>query len=65
MDLEKLDSLEDLCVTWGGYVHGIELVNTRPMDNFVTLLSLHRDRFPQLSTSYNPLPIRISKILYH
>ncbi|KAI6657828.1 hypothetical protein LOD99_570 [Oopsacas minuta] len=43
-------SLEDLCVTWGGYVHGIELVNTCPMDNFVTLLSLHRDA---LSTTFN------------
>ena len=37
------NSLEDLCVTWGGYVHGIELDNTCPMDNFVTLLSLHKD----------------------
>ena len=44
------NSLEDLCVTWGGYVHGIELVNTCPMDNFVTLLSLHRDA---LSTTFN------------
>ena len=33
--------LEDLCVSWGGYCHGIELVNTCSVDNFITLLSLH------------------------
>ena len=33
--------LEDLCVIWGGQFEGIELVNTCPVDNFITLLSLH------------------------
>ena len=37
------NSQEDLCVTWGGYVHGNELVNTYSIDNFITLLSLHKD----------------------
>ena len=33
--------LEDLCVIWGGQFEGIGLVNTCPVDNFITLLSLH------------------------
>ena len=33
--------LEDLCVIWGGQFEGIELVNTCPVDNFITLQSLH------------------------
>ena len=33
--------LEDLCVTWGGQFEGNELVNTCPVDYFITLLSLH------------------------
>ena len=33
--------LEDLCVIWGGQFEGIELANTCPVDNFITLLSLH------------------------
>ena len=33
--------LEDLCVTWGGQFEGIELINTCPVDKFITLLCLH------------------------
>ncbi|KAI6651363.1 hypothetical protein LOD99_5330 [Oopsacas minuta] len=33
--------LEDSSVTWGGQFEGSELVNTCPVDNFLTLLSLH------------------------
>ena len=34
---------EDMCVTWGGHLDGIELVNTCSIDNFITLLNLHHD----------------------
>ena len=34
--------LEEACVTWGGHCDAIELVNTCSVDNFITLLSLHK-----------------------
>ena len=34
--------IEDLCVTWGGKFNGVQLINTCSIDNFFTLLSLHR-----------------------
>ena len=33
---------EDNCVTWGGHYDGVELVNTCSIDNFITLLTLHK-----------------------
>ena len=36
-------SIEEMCATWGGHYDGVKLVNTCSIDNFVTLLSLHRD----------------------
>ena len=35
-------SVEDICLTWGGHYNDIELVNTCPMDNFITMLSLQK-----------------------
>ena len=34
--------LEEACVTWGGHCDAIELVNTCSVDNFITLLSIHK-----------------------
>ena len=39
-DLRSSD-LETLCVDWGGEYMNSKLVNTCPLDNFITLMSLH------------------------
>lgn len=39
-DLKSL-SLESRCVSWGGNYKEITFVNTCPLDNFITVLSLH------------------------
>ena len=35
------ESLEEYCAAWGGEYNGIRFVNTCPVDNFITLFSLH------------------------
>ena len=37
----SLQSLEDICVEWGGEYSGVKLVNTYPLDNIITILSIH------------------------
>ena len=37
----SLQSLEDICVEWGGEYSGVKLVNTCPLDNIITILSIH------------------------
>ena len=37
-------SMENMCVSWGCHYDGIELTKTCPVDNFITLLSLHARR---------------------
>ncbi|KAI6659404.1 KRAB-A domain-containing protein 2-like [Oopsacas minuta] len=39
----SLTQLETLCVMWGGEYNGIQLINTCPIDNFLTLISLQID----------------------
>ena len=41
IETSSSESLEDICVTWGGEWNGISLVNTCPLDNFITALSLN------------------------
>ena len=36
------DSVEDICLTWGGHYNDVELVNTCSIDNFITMLSLQK-----------------------
>ena len=49
--------LETLCVEWGGEYKDTQLVNTCPIDNFITLISLHispiRSAFGYLQTTMN------------
>ena len=35
-------SVEDICLTRGGHFNDIELINTCPIDNFLTMLSLQK-----------------------
>ena len=53
-DLGFLD-LETLCVDWGGGYMNTKLVNTCPLDNFITLMSLH---LPALMKSIKCLQIQ-------
>ena len=39
----SLSQLETLCVLWGGEYNGTQLINTRSIDNFLTLISLQID----------------------
>ena len=41
--IPSLSQLETLCISWGGEHTGTQLVNTCPIDNFITLISLHNN----------------------
>ena len=51
-------SLEDRCVVWGGEYNEIKLLNTCPLDNIITVMSLHLQTIFQsiklTSTSVSP-----------
>ena len=58
--------LEDSCVTWGGQFEGNELVNTCPVDNFITLLNLHSHKVSSALRLANVSPSqRLQTMLSH
>ena len=40
---ESQTIFEEMCATWGGHYDGVKLINTCSIDNFITLLSLHKE----------------------
>ena len=58
--------LEDSCVTWDGQIEGNELVNTCPVDNFITLLNLHPHKVSEALRLANVSPSqRLQTMLSH